>query len=403
MPETIGDIWKFANNPIDYEGSGSTAPPILVGSGSGFSTSSPGAPGMITLLKTIGMGGSKFPVDVVNDFYWTHTPLTKRQEVPFIYLSEKRLKTNALVAQAAYNIMTVNSFQPRVTGVIDKLFNTTLSEQMQKLRNFLQASGNSSKLGGTLGGLMNGVREVTDNDPFSLPRAGGARNVLNVYQGLYITEPTGWEYTLPYFEDYQNGVSNNFSDNNQADIGGGILAGGAGAGVQGTADLAGGLAASMNIKEPGTYIEKPKFYQFDDSGDDVTISFPLLNTGHATYQDVIRNWQFIYLLVYQNRPVRFTRDLIEPPVIYEVSLPGFKYMPYAYISKLEVQFQGSRRPMNIFYKDESSLGQGNNVVNTIIPDGYNVQITLKGLVAETRNFLYTSLNADPVSVTSTGI
>ena len=182
-----------------------------------------------------------------------------------------------------------------------------------------------------------------------------------------------------------------------------MLAGGAGAFVEGTRGLVEGLASAMNIKEPGTYIEKPKFYQFDDSGDDVTVSFPLLNTGHATYQDVIRNWQFIYLLVYQNRPVRFTRDLIEPPVIYEVSLPGFKYMPYAYISKLEVQFQGSRRPMQMVYKDESSLGQANNVVNTIIPDGYNVQITLKGLVAETRNFLYTSLNADPVSVTSTGI
>jgi len=127
-----------------------------------------------------------------------------------------------------------------------------------------------------------------------------------------------------------------------------------------------------------------------------------LNTGHATYEDVVRNWQLIYLLVYQNRPIRFTRDLIEPPVIYEVSLPGHKYMPYAYVSKLEVQFVGSRRPMEITFKDESSLGQGQNRVNTIIPDGYTIQITLKGLVAETRNFLYTSLNADPVTVTSTG-
>lgn len=398
MPETTGDIWKFTDNPIDYEGSGNTAPPILIGSG--FSTSAPGSPG---LIKSIGVGGSKFPVDVVNGFYWTHTPLTKREEVPFIYLSEKRLKTNALIAQAAYNIMTAGALGQRGVGIFDKVANTNLTEQTQKLRNFLQAAGNSDKLGSTLGGLMAGIKEVFTNDPFSLPRSRGAKNVLGVYQGLYITEPTGWEYTLPYFEDYQNGVSNNFSDSNQANIGGGVLAGGAGAFVEGTRGLVEGLASAMNIKEPGTYIEKPKFYQFDDSGDDVTVSFPLLNTGHATYQDVIRNWQFIYLLVYQNRPVRFTRDLIEPPVIYEVSLPGFKYMPYAYISKLEVQFQGSRRPMQMVYKDESSLGQGNNVVNTIIPDGYNVQITLKGLVAETRNFLYTSLNADPVSVTSTGI
>ena len=181
-----------------------------------------------------------------------------------------------------------------------------------------------------------------------------------------------------------------------------MFAGGAASLVEGSRALAESMAGAINIMEPGTYIEKPKFYQFQDSGDEVTIQFPLLNTGHATYEDVVRNWQFIYLMVYQNRPIRFTRDLIEPPVIYEVSLPGIKYMPYSYVSRLEVQFQGSRRPMNITFKDESSLGQGQNSVNTIIPDGYSIQITLKGLVSETRNFLYTSLNADPVSVTTTG-
>lgn len=408
MSSFVGDIWKFSDNPINFEGrdgTGDSAPPVLVGAG--YSVNSSLAPGSTQRLRV----GDKFPVDVINGFYWTHTPLTKREEVPFISLSEKRLKTNALIAQAAYNSMTIGLFDKtgliqRAGRSVDAATQGKISEQLQKIQNFLQSGPTGStidKLGATIGAAKEKFGNFLGGEGvFSLPQNQAARSVLRVYEGLYITEPTGWEYTFPYFEDYQNGVSNDFGDQNVGGIGEGVLAGGASTFVEGTRALAESMAGAMNIMEPGTYIEKPKFYQFQDSGDEITVSFPLLNTGHATYEDVVRNWQLIYLLVYQNRPIRFTRDLIEPPVIYEVSLPGHKYMPYAYVSRLEVQFVGSRRPMEITFKDESSLGQGQNRVNTIIPDGYTVQITLKGLVAETRNFLYTSLNADPVTVTSTG-
>ena len=408
MSSFVGDIWKFADNPINFEGrdaTGDSAPPVLVGAG--YSVNSSIAPGSTQRLRV----GDKFPVDVINGFYWTHTPLTKREEVPYIALSEKRLKTNALIAQAAYNSMTIGLFDKtglvqRAGRSLDVATQGKISEQLQKIQNFLQSGPTGStidKLGSTIGAAKEKFGNFLGGEGlFSLPQNQAARNVLRVYEGLYITEPTGWEYTFPYFEDYQNGVANDFGDQNVGGIGEGVLAGGAATFVEGTRAAAESMAGALNIMEPGTYIEKPKFYQFQDSGDEITVSFPLLNTGHATYEDVVRNWQLIYLLVYQNRPIRFTRDLIEPPVIYEVSLPGHKYMPYAYVSKLEVQFVGSRRPMEITFKDESSLGQGQNRVNTIIPDGYSIQITLKGLVAETRNFLYTSLNADPVTVTSTG-
>jgi hypothetical protein len=400
-----GDIWKFINNPINVGGKDSTgdsAPPILVGAG--YSSSSPNSPGSV---QTLGIG-TKFPVDVINTFHWTHTPLTKRQEVPYIYLSEKRLKTNALIAQAAYNLMTISPYDKtgllsRVGRTAESLSQPILGDFTQKISNLFQSGlQNLDKLG-SIGGLKENIGQFFNlGDVFSLPRGGsGARNVLKVYEGLYITEPTGWEYIMPYFEDRQNGVANQFSNENTQQIGQGFGMGAEDL-VTGIRDVAQAGAGLVNIFQPGTYIEKPKFYDFQDSGDELTIEFPLLNTGHATYRDVTRNWQFIYLLIYQNRPVRFTRDLIEPPAIYEVSLPGVKYMPYAYISNLEVQFMGSRRPMNIRFKDESSQGQTQESVNTIIHDGYSIQITLKGLVAETKNFMYTSLNADPVTVTTIG-
>jgi len=41
-------------------------------------------------------------IDVIHDFEWTTTPEQGRQEVPEIFLKEKRLIANTYVAQAAY-------------------------------------------------------------------------------------------------------------------------------------------------------------------------------------------------------------------------------------------------------------------------------------------------------------
>ena len=38
------------------------------------------------------------------------------------------------------------------------------------------------------------------------------------------------------------------------------------------------------------------------------------------------------------------------------------------------------------------------VLNTIIPDAYEVSITLNGMNEETRNFLYASVQSSPVTV-----
>jgi hypothetical protein len=75
------------------------------------------------------------------------------------------------------------------------------------------------------------------------------------------------------------------------------------------------------------------------------INFPLLNTG--TYEDIKRNWQLIFGLIYQNKPGRINRNLLELPVIYEFYIEGMAYMPYSYISQIQVDFIGNRRTMDI--------------------------------------------------------
>jgi hypothetical protein len=73
-------------------------------------------------------------------------------------------------------------------------------------------------------------------------------------------------------------------------------------------------------------------------------------------------------------------------------IPGVKYIPYAFISSLSVSFMGSRRSYNI---DSPSGGR----IQTIIPDAYMITIELKGLIAESQNFLYHMLNENQGKVT----
>lgn len=403
MSDQVGDIWRFSNSRSSTNPATTTsAPPLLV-------------PGEYATLGTF--GGATSPVqnvlnlrslgnvpsglvDVINGFYWTHTPLDKREEVPVLYLSEKRLMTNALVAQAFYSAATVgvgasdgllsraiNIGQNVGTDLINNFLNTDTVQQIQTsfgggiLENFF------NQLGGTIGRLQSNVSNFMQSAGSS-NIINSTQKVLDVYQGLYITESTGWNYKLPYFQDKHTAHQNSFSESNEY-IGQGALSLGAADLVSGLRDISEGAAGAINIMEPGTYIERPKFYQFPSNGESFTVSFPLLNTGHARFADVIRNWQLVFLLIYQNRPARFTRDLIEPPVIYELELPGQKYMPFAYISNLEIQFLGSRRTMQISYRDINGVGS----VNTIIPDGYLIDITFQGLVGDSRNFDYASLNA----------
>ena len=122
-----------------------------------------------------------------------------------------------------------------------------------------------------------------------------------------------------------------------------------------------------------------------------------------TYDDIVNNWQFIYLLLYNNKPERVNRNLIEPPPIYEATIPGVKYMPFSYIQNLSITYKGARRTMKIQVPvaiSNNTLGPTNTNVDfeTIIPEAYDVSITLAGLVTDSKNFMYSLIENQSVIV-----
>jgi hypothetical protein len=330
-------------------------------------------------------------VDVISNFQWTTSPpgVQSRQEVPRIELREKRLRTNSVIAAAAYYLMTAGS----TLGTLGARLNTfELAGIKDAGLGFLQNIGSSSTTQSIVGGLgsffeqnilqsalvlTTGQKDVSKT--LSQYVEGLNSEYLKAYEGLYLTEDTKFTYYLPYFTDTVNQVNNQFNNSDYGSF--------EQSGISKINEGLTNLAKIANVNEPGVYIERPKFYSFENEGPEIVVKFPLINTGWSTYDDVRLNWQLIFMLIYQNRPNRKSRELIEPACLYEVTVPGVAYMPFAYISSLKVNFVGSRRQMNL----EVPLIGGLSTITTIIPEAYEVELTLTGLLPESKNFLYAML------------
>lgn len=239
---------------------------------------------------------------------------------------------------------------------------------------------------------------------------GGYGGVLGPYKGLYATDDTGFYYDLPNITgDYLSTGPNKFGEEQkkledlakQAGNVVGTMVGGTdtmlgGAvstitGLPGNLTALGKIAADMIGKGReaigdggGYYTEQPQFYQHGGNSRNYEITFPLFNTGD--YDDMIRNFQLAFMLVYQNLPNRQSKQLVLPPCIYEVTVPGISYTPYAYMQSVDVRFVGSRREMNIAIPFDSP---GNyQTIRVTIPEAYDIRLNVQELVGHTKNFMY---------------
>lgn len=355
-------LWTFAKNTNFSSTADTTQVPLLTPTSTGSGT---------TFVA---------PVDVVNQFYWTNSKLGTqaggRQEVPTLILKERRIKTSSLGAQLLYSLGAGKADLNQVSNLIPGV-------QLPKLGNIL-SSGATSFLSGVTKVLPSSVQQqITQvSNQYTDDASFLSDPWLKPYKTLYITEKTGWIYYLPFFSNKYQATNNSWGDGTD-DSGGQFVMAKAAQYLQDLTGLAGDL---LNPNAVGTYQERAKFYQYSKDGDSISLTFPLINAGSATYNDVIRNWQLIYLLLYQNRPERVDVNVVRPPVIYEAEIPGVRYMPLSYMSSIDIEYKGARRTMKI-----AIPGIGGNVTSTfytIIPEAYQVSITLTSLIGESKNMLY---------------
>jgi hypothetical protein len=345
-------------------------------------------------------------VNVVRDFYWTYSKPgdVSRSEVPKIILTERALRTNALISQLKYSLGAAIETAPAAVATLSQFSkDISLTQLIQKipganaLGNTVASSASQAgaaiansgpgQYAADLAALANKV--AADNNPTIANSP-----ILKPYQNLYLTEPTGWVYILPYFDNNQASQGNQFADSgSQGSIVGAVMGKVAGYATD-IAEAAAAIASPTQV----TYVERAKFYNYaSDGGESITVEFPLINTGSVTYDDVVRNWQLLFLLVYQNRPGKTGLNVVEQPVIYQVEVPGVKFFPYCYITSIGIEFVGSRREMSIdipsngtTVNNTSTSTTSNNTVTTIktiIPDAYKVRISLQSMTANSKNFM----------------
>lgn len=332
--------------------------------------------------------GPSDPIDVINDFNWTKSPKSSRQDVPKLRLIEKRITKNSTVSNLAYSLLAgvdlANTVTVQGAAIVDLVAGNEKAEVQNSLQNLKSSAADSInnviENSETLTKVKGTLNEVFDFDSFQ-------SNVLRPYNYLYLTEKTGFEYIFPYLEDDYRESNVNMGEG-QENVASSLLGA-----VSDIGQQAAGLAL---VLRPGVYIEEAKQFTMSQEGRTLNVKIPLLNTGG--YEDILSNWQLIFGLVYQNRPGRITKNLVDVPVIYEAFIEGMTYMPYAYIKGLSVSFLGNRRTMKIkipvtkFTSEGSDVGVQTREITTVIPDAYQLNLSITGLNEETRNFMYESID-----------
>lgn len=212
---------------------------------------------------------------------------------------------------------------------------------------------------------------------------------LSIYADIFPkTHPTGFIYTFPYFS--QTAFELNTQEWQALDSLGDSLGqiadnlGGVGKAVKAAGELA--VAASnfaLNLKYPSVgVVDRPRMFNSHASRQ-IVISFPLYNTINEG--DWFRNRNFIYGLMNQN--LFYKRDYITgvPPVFYDISIPGQYYCYAACITNIKIDNLGNIRQL-----------EGN-----IVPDAYQVSITLSEMVMPSQNQFDAITNGEASSYVTT--
>ena len=286
-------------------------------------------------------------IDVVSDMAWTLTPPGSREQynnrVPFMSLTEYQQSTGQLIASIIY-----------FARVGQRLFET----------------------GRSASGLWN-----ADADP------------SEVYKLKYFGEPTGFKYRLPYFNPAHTKRGNTFGgDENpfsslislSKDITAFFPKSLFSSGVRsGSKNLYSNLGLGsawadtaislINQAIPGKIkFEYPQAWN-ETSPESYSTSFDLFNTGDLN--QAIQNRRFCHLISYQNSPSRRNFAIMDPPVIYSLSIPGIVNLPVCYVNDLGITNLGNTRVMYIDNKE------------VLIPEAYRISLSFQSLLLPTRNIM----------------
>ena len=325
-------------------------------------------------------------INVVLDYDWTYSEdQAIKNTVPFIRLYEKKIIGSAIVNNLIYSLLAtpdvLQAGRANTQALLAPTVNTakSISDSLgiTGIVNKISTAGNikglisdaADGINSFVTGMISKLKSETSGT-YSFRAAGNLAQskYVDMYNYLYMTQPMSNVYIFPYLDDSYYTVDNKFDVRPYTESS--KISNWAKEQIGRTTAFA---ESVLDLMEPGVYIEKSKFYNFDSTESPVRITFHLLNTKNV--DSIIKNYTLINTLITNNKPFRQNRVLVDPPFIYEVEIPGVAYYPYAYISNITVNFVGTRRIVNV----------GTN--NCIVPDAYSVSIILQPLTTQAANYI----------------
>ena len=329
-------------------------------------------------------------VDVVNDYAWTNSPKEARDAVPYIIMKEYHQKRGADLQKLIYHATVVGDVLKSTVesfGINDANINEAKTTVVKK------AQEGVSKLNGMISSKVPSISSITSNVTTKVNAAIEkykedinkdynqlvSHRHLAPYDMLYACNETGWQYKLPLFtDDFAKSQQNTYGDSKNSLFGSFLDS------AKTLSELPAGLLNTYRSTENNveTNIETPKSYVFSDQNPTLTIKFPLFNTSDI--ENAYKNYDLIQLLKYQSRPYRVDKTAIIPTHIYEIAIPGFKYLPYAYIQNVDIEHKGIRRILPITICGENNEQKD---ITFVCPEAYEVTLTIQSLTNDTQNFM----------------
>ena len=311
-----------------------------------------------SLAKKLRPRSGKGLQNIVNDYTWTASNVSKRTDIPYIQLKEHEVDGGSIQKQMAF-------YAQGIVATAENIVNAN---------------------------------------------AGNNLDVLHVYEEIFPRNPTGFIYKFPYFsksyfelstpqwqqfdkigaaaESIADGAKDMattvFGSNSKVGKSIDLLKQGASLG----ANL--GMTA-LNALYPVVGVsDRPRIFT-SHTERTVKIEFPLYNTLHQV--DWIQNKDFIYLFGAQNlfNKRNFITGL--PPVWYEVYVPGSYYSVASCVTQFDVQNLGNIRILQ------------DNGQSFTVPDAYQISISLTEMALPSRNQFQAAnskIGANRVSVESAG-
>ena len=316
--------------------------------------------------------GKTGDINIARDFRWTKTKSNTqaRKNVPVLTLREMQVVVPAFYSNLQLLFDTVSNEQGTgVANAANSLAGLVDSDSFMGYGGaFKSFVDNVDKGMAAIGNKVSDLKtHFTGAQQFNFPA------YLKDYEKIYGVKQTNFIYRLPYLDNQVKTIETSWGETDDAlsNV---------------TTKPLKALEGVARAYSSGVGIDFAKTFAYPDSGPSHNINFYLDNTRIDDQSDALLNYRFIYLLLYQNLPNRINRTSLTPPVIYQSSVPGVFSYRWSYLSNIQISFIGVRRPVNMV------VGEGESVSEVIIPEGYNIQLTLTSLTPETKNLMYDSIN-----------